>query len=318
MPGSKHWCFTSFKNVDDFESSVRKGEILYLVYGVEQCPTTKKTHLQGFVSFKNRTTLSRAKSALGDSKAHLETKRGTIREAADYCKKDGNFQEYGEAPPEQGDRGGEANKRRWHEALEHCKAGTIDEIDPELQIRYCGNIERLSQRFRARGVFNELLPGSICGLFLQGAPGLGKSFYAKQFCRERDLTFWIKPLNKWWDGYDQQSVVIIEDVDHFTAKHLGHSLKIWADETPFTGEVKGGTIKLRPILIIVTSNYPIRELWADDLVLQEAIKRRFFAPTLIRREDFGCIVWPENLSTIRNGSQKEIPQPSSSVSENTP
>lgn len=124
----------------------------------------------------------------------------------------------------------------------------------------------------------------------------------------------MKALNKWWDGYDNEQVIIIEDVDSFAAGHLGHALKIWADEAHFSAEVKGGTLKIRPLLIIVTSNYLIEDLWPNDLILQAAIKRRFFQPEINRREDFGTIIWPENFSTIHNAPSNAAPSEGSSPS----
>ena len=48
--------------------------------------------------------------------------------------------------------------------------------------------------------------------------------------------------NKWWDGYQSQKVVIMEDVDKETVKFLHHHLKIWADRWGFIGETKGARL----------------------------------------------------------------------------
>ena len=48
--------------------------------------------------------------------------------------------------------------------------------------------------------------------------------------------------NKWWDGYQSQKVVIMEDVDKETVKFLHHHLKIWADRWGFIGETKGAQL----------------------------------------------------------------------------
>ena len=53
--------------------------------------------------------------------------------------------------------------------------------------------------------------------------------------------------NKWWDGYQSQKVVIMEDVDKETVKFLHHHLKIWADRWGFIGETKGARLPHSPM-----------------------------------------------------------------------
>jgi hypothetical protein len=74
--------------------------MLYLVYGVENYNydwrgKSKGTpHFQGCVSFKKPVDFKHVKSIL--PRAHWESVRTTLRNAADYCKKDGIFTEYGD------------------------------------------------------------------------------------------------------------------------------------------------------------------------------------------------------------------------------
>lgn len=80
-------------------------------------------------------------------------------------------------------------------------------------------------------------------------------------------------MSKWWDGYDGERCVLIEDVDK-SHTFLGYFLKIWADHYPFPAECKGSKTAIRPQRIIVTSNYAPDEIWTD-LPTLEPIMRRF-------------------------------------------
>ena len=52
-------------------------------------------HLQGFAQFKVKCRLETAKNKLAVRGAHMEKSRGTAQEAADYCKKEGDYEEGG-------------------------------------------------------------------------------------------------------------------------------------------------------------------------------------------------------------------------------
>lgn len=104
---SRRWCFTlnnytaeeQLRLLDSFESP----SVVYGVFGREIAPETHTPHLQGFIIFSKTTRFNAVKSLIGD-RAHLECARGTSASAADYCKKDGDFDERGDLPDKQGKR----------------------------------------------------------------------------------------------------------------------------------------------------------------------------------------------------------------------
>lgn len=121
-------------------------------------------------------------------------------------------------------------------------------------------------------------------LWIYGKSGIGKS----RWVRANHSGFYFKAQNKWWDGYNGERVVLIDDFDH-SGSALGHLLKIWADCYSFSAEIKGGTIKPVIDTFIITSQYLPKDIWCKgdktenhDPELVEAIERRFKIKTIAK------------------------------------
>ena len=95
-----------------------------------------------------------------------------------------------------------------------------------------------------------------------------------RWVRDTYQVFYTKPMNKWWDGYAGEEVVVLDDFDPRHAEHLSYYLKIWADHYAFNAEVKGGMIRVRPKTVIVTSQYAIEDCFKETAE-RDAIARRF-------------------------------------------
>lgn len=257
---SKGWCFTINNPTgwDDADIATLKQATVYGVVGKET-GEEGTSHLQGFVRFNNQTRFERVKRLL--PRAHLEPQRGSCQQASEYCKKDGDFSEWGDLPGEQ-----RSMKDRWRFIIDRAEVGDFNAIKDEYPgeyLRYFEKIRSLHQRplFQIPDLQNE---------WWWGATGTGKS---KKVWEEYPEHYG-KMLNKWWDGYQDEEVVVIEEwcpKNECTAS----ALKIWADRYPFNAEIKGGLLKkIRPKKIIVTSNYSIDQYFerSED---REPIKRRF-------------------------------------------
>jgi len=125
-------------------------------------------------------------------------------------------------------------------------------------------------------VYNQSLPpvqtDDVRGIWIVGKPGVGKTHSVTT----TEPSLYRKSQNKWWDNYQGEGAVLLDDFDHL-GTCLSHLLKIWADKWAATGEVKGSQVNLRHTKFYVTSNYTIEELWPgrDQEELREALLRRF-------------------------------------------
>lgn len=114
--------------------------------------------------------------------------------------------------------------------------------------------------------------------WIMGDPGSGKSYVVRKFFEDQVFN---KDHSKWWDNYNHEEVVLLEDLDPTDVSDqnwsVSNSLKIWADNYSFNAQVKGGMIKPDYKIFIVTSNYSIEYLfdYEKNRELCEAISRRF-------------------------------------------
>ena len=97
MSRVRNFCFTSHVGPIEFSD-----DMSYLIQGKEVGKETNKEHIQGFVIFKNPRMLSGViKKYKG---VHWEICNGSTVQNMEYCKKEGNFTEWGVAPKAQGAR----------------------------------------------------------------------------------------------------------------------------------------------------------------------------------------------------------------------
>ena len=114
MVQTRHWCFTvnNWTTDDDDKLKSLGPNVSYLCYGYEE-GDSGTPHLQGYIVFPKVKRMREAKGTIGINHVHLEPKRGTPKEASDYCKKDGCYQEFGSCPKSPGSGGQFASFIEW-------------------------------------------------------------------------------------------------------------------------------------------------------------------------------------------------------------
>lgn len=286
---SRGWCFTINNPTgwDDVDLEKLQNETIYLVYGKEKGTQEQTVHYQGFCRFAHPVTFKRIKDIL--PRAHIEAQKGSCQQAADYCKKDGDFLEYGELPTKRN------SKEMWKWVIEQAEKGNIEAIKDEYPAIYFRYLERIkSIRLRRGGV----MPGPLLHEWWVGPTGTGKSRTLWRLYPDH----YAKELNKWWDGYQDEDVVAIEEwcpKNECTASFL----KIWADRYPFPAQIKGGSLKkIRPKKIIVLSNYTIDQCFPNSED-HEPIKRRF------KVIHFPTSIFPEEEEETKEDDETEWSSP---------
>jgi len=160
---------------------------------------------------------------------------------------------------------GAMEQARYQDAWDLAKAGDIESIDADIRVRLYSSIRRIEKDYMP----DVARLDAPCGTWIYGVSGAGKS----RAVLDAYPQLYPKPRNNWWDGYQREDVVLLDDVDKFDVA-LGGKLKHWADCYPFIGENKGGSLKIRPKKFFVTSQYTIEQIWGDQET-REALNRRF-------------------------------------------
>jgi len=300
----RRFCFTWNNYPLDAEAQLRsfaeRKQAIYLVAGRET-GESGTPHLQGYVHLKHPITFTAFKRLLPSM--HIERARGTGPENETYCTKDGDFFSIGELP-----KGGlsEEKSKVWSDVLEAAESGNWTFIKREQPRIWIAFRERLLSMRVPR---TNVIDGETQNEWWTGPTGSGKSKLAWE---KYGTICYQKMLNKWWDGYDAQPVVVIEE---WSPKNevTASSLKIWADRYPFTAQIKGGCLqKIRPIKIIVISNYRLDDCFPDErdrLPIVRRFTQRQFPDDIAKctqdANDFLATLTPETTPDVEINNEEK-------------
>lgn len=249
--------------------------IQFTIGQLERGESTGALHWQFIVYIRTKRRLKGVKSAIIDwlgeyaSSVHIEPCRGSLDQCITYVTKEdtrvGLSFSYGSKPI--------VNKSGSDLLALFRSGGDIDYSDPawdDVLLRY--NIPRLSQ------LRNLLCPRKrnpdssfICEVYY-GPPGTGKSKAMFQSFPEA----YIKPSGRWWDYYNGESTVLMDDFDGCFLSF--GDFKRYVDRYPLYVEVKGGYIPVLATHWVITTNVYPSHWWAKEVTGENgrnAIWRRF-------------------------------------------
>lgn len=242
-----------------------KEHVRYVVFQFEK-GSQGTEHIQGYIEFDTSMRFSKVKDLLTQwgGVPHLEKRRGTRDQARDYCQKEesrlsGPF-EAGEWATSQGKR------TDLHDAADTLQTtrdlSEVARAHPVQWIRYYRGFESLFSRTMGR----REAPPTVHLLY--GTTGSGKTRWAYQ--GYPDL-YRKAPDTKWFDGYEGQATVLLDDFVGAASKmSLSYLLQL-LDRYDIRVEIKGSYVPLLATTIIITTNIHPRK-WYDYSTREEQYK----------------------------------------------
>lgn len=232
----------------------------YIRGQLESGSGTGYLHWQILVAFGRAVRLAAVKRIFGTA-CHAELSRSNA--ADQYVHKDDTAVPntrfcLGERPIKRN------SKVDWKLVHDHARAGRIDAIPADVQVRHFGSLLRIGAYFaRPEPMVRR------CFVFW-GESGMGKSRMAWE---RGGLESYPKiPSTKFWDGYRGQSTVIIDEFRGGIG--IEHLLR-WLDRYPVLVEIKGSAVPLVAKEIYITSNLHPNQWYPnlDTLTLNALLRR---------------------------------------------
>lgn len=277
----------------------------YWVAAPEVCPTTQRPHLQVYGILKKKGTRREQIYKLYDKdhqNFHIEqqARYSKNKEASDYCtgpweSPSGDKQKpynpdcviIGKLPEDGHVIGGKKTAERWKKSLEDVQNGVYDGDNLDITIPYAKHLEYVARKLQNPDPLSE-----PSGILIWGDTGTAKTTLAQLIGTE---SLYTKECGKWWDGYNNEENVVMDDVKPEDLIGLESSLKRWTDKNPFTGETKGGnTGRIRPKRFIITSQYPLDQLFRDEPTYKAMERRCTVIEASVHRG-----VWEKNITKRR-------------------
>lgn len=252
----------------------------YLVMGAE-VGKNGTPHLQGYIEFqggKNFKTLHNAFPG-----CWFVSAKGTPQQASDYCLKGEQsheeFKLLGSKGPNFGLNActfskGEMTKQGARNDLVEvadmvAKGASMYDIAsacPQQMIKYHKGILNLQTTLMHKDRDGLVFPQIF---WLWGASGTGKTYQVFEKHNRKDV--FIKDSSMWWDGYNQQDVILIDDYEPMAFRTFLRLL----DRNHMQVQCKGGFVKINSPFIYITCEFPPEHFYMKENELLQVTRRIF-------------------------------------------
>lgn len=262
---ARSWCLTIFNEKERDIFIKEKEKAKYLICGEEKCPSTGKLHYQCYIYYENQRWFTSLKKQFPSS--HIEKAKGNAKENKAYCSKDKKFEEHGECP-EQGKKKVDLKdtdkkiieEHPYHaKALLHAKNKLLSE---ENWIKSLYEVKEDKIKY----------PDII---YITGNSGSGKSLLSRKMAVEKykpeDIGL-IKFGNNFGNGVGHMKKCLI--FEEFRSSCLSASdFLVATDKYGGMLNVKGDSFYIKPEMVIINSIIPPSELYKDDEISQQFLRR---------------------------------------------
>lgn len=272
-PRSRNVCFTAYGTRPDFVRLLDPEDwphCTYLVYQLEQCKRTGRLHLQGYAEFDSQMSFQTLHTYAGLETAHFEARRGTQKQAMDYCKKEDS---HIDGPWMWGEPKHQGRRQELIAVAEDLAQGqplhVVAKTHPAEFMQYPSGISKLALMHAA-----QRSEQTVCFVFY-GAGGTGKTTFAHKLASYLGTRTYVLPAAKgsglYWDGYQQGDVVII---DEFKGNRMQPTeFNMLVDKVPHQVPIHGGTAEFNSRYIIITTNVSPLQWW-PTLEYKRSLRRR--------------------------------------------
>lgn len=268
MPNRNRYTWTYYKYpklYNDYLTKLSKlPNFAYTIGQVEECPDTKRLHIQGYTEFTESTPIATIRSVLkGISSKACSVSKGNQQHNITYCSKSSSQIlppiEIGVPLPKNQGKRNDIHATIALVENTNSMRDVLSQSTSYLSVRMAEKYLQYKEKQRKIAPINFI--------WIHGVTGVGKTRYVYE-----NYTDVFRPINyKWWEGYDCHKTVLIDDFRK-TFCNWDELLRL-TDIYPFRVETKGGSRHVKFTTIIFTSPEPPKDLWGFTEDIDQLLRR---------------------------------------------